>query len=158
MYVSLLLGPGLVGVVRGIDEDAASKTSEVKRLSDILRMATVDEDADDVTSIYGDVSPAYLTRLPKGLEDRRTSLSEPSRPTLTHFSLLACFFMLHNRIPRIVLALVDTCFLSSWIHNASVRQWCTGVTPPASRKAIWGQACRHHTAGTTFYLADFSSV
>ena len=36
MYVSLLLGPGLVGVVRGIDEDAANKTSEVKRLSDIV--------------------------------------------------------------------------------------------------------------------------
>ena len=36
MYVSLLLGPGLVGVVRGIDEDAESKTSEVKRLSDIV--------------------------------------------------------------------------------------------------------------------------
>ena len=36
MYVSLLLGPGLVGVVRGIDEDAASKKSEVKRLSDIV--------------------------------------------------------------------------------------------------------------------------
>ena len=35
--------------------------------------------------------PQYLTRLPKGLEDRRTSLGEPSRPTLTHFSLLACF-------------------------------------------------------------------
>ena len=30
MYVSLLLGPGLVEVVRGIDEDAASKTSKVK--------------------------------------------------------------------------------------------------------------------------------
>ena len=29
MYVSLLLGPGLVGVVRGIDEEAASKTTEV---------------------------------------------------------------------------------------------------------------------------------
>ena len=36
MYVSLLLGPGLVGVVRGIDEDAASKTTDVKRLSDIV--------------------------------------------------------------------------------------------------------------------------
>ena len=86
-----MLGPGLVGVVRGIDEDAASKTSKVKRLSDMLRMASFDGDDDDVTSNYADVSSTYLTRLPKGLEDWRTPLGEPSSPTLTHFSLLACF-------------------------------------------------------------------
>ena len=84
----------------------------------ILRMATVVEGNNDVTSKYADVSPAHLTRLPKGLEDGRTSLGEPSRPTLTHFSFLTCFFLLDNRIPHIFLvALVNTCFHSGWIQQ-----------------------------------------
>ena len=103
------------------------KTLQVKRLSDILpsaflRMATVDEDDEDVTSIYADVL-STISHQARQRAGRQAHI--PGRAPPSNFDQLLAprlFFMLHNRIPHIVPALVNTCFHSSWIHNASVRR------------------------------------